>query len=376
MLRQVVIIAVILIFIGILIYISSRSSPDLSVNSQNNKSVNFNEKADSDRCILQSECQGICHWGYCLRLPKTQDEIDAAEYNGGAVTLSNHLFRIERDGLRMPNGGWILSDTNYICDGFQKGTYFVLTEKKIYYHNDSKIIPVATSQIEDENIEKIFIMKNALYALCNFKLYRAFSNTEFKRYYMDTDRNYLEPSWEPIDFFLGRDISDLEFYDCDCASNGDLFLAEKSGTSYSYHNGNWTMSDIAPYKFTLGNGSYSLDSEDVYNRIRLGTKYGHYLGFLGNIVDLVYNDRIIFSITDVWDAIIDPMSPTSVYVLTTDKELRYYRFKNKQSDDYTFDNHKNIDGYSLSWKHLEGTGKMLLKSHHIPWLVTDIETIN
>lgn len=375
---MIIILFVISIIIILLLYRYSARSVKATVvaknNTNDNRTVAFVEQTDSDRCLLASDCQGICHWGHCLPLPKTEEETMAAKYTGGgAVTLTNHLFKIDNKGSRMPKGGWILSDSVQIIDGFQNNSYFILTESGIYYQ-DASIIKICGPKIDDHEIERIFIMKSAIYALCNFRIYRGFSLSQFRHQLRYPDSREWE--WEKVDFLAGKDIADLRFYDSDTALNGDVYLAEKNGTYYCYHNNYWTTGDIATYKFTLSNGSYSLEDDEIPSRIRLGAHYEHRLAFYGSRIELINNNRVIYEINDVWDAVIDPVSGSSVYVMTTDGQLRHYQFVDKDGMDYSFDAHNNIDRYSLEWQPLEGRGKRLIRTKHGVWLITHIETIS
>lgn len=320
-------------------------------------------------------------WDREIIAPQTSDELFITSWNQGSLILNGQIFRLPQ--LDIPAGWWRFSSVVDICDA-PDGGYFILSDA--LYYVDEVIQRIAPARVrislrdeeEGQEIQRVFFYAKALHVLAGQQLYRGLTRHDLNKYYReqrsnDPERFFQYWGWERVQYLRGRDISHLKIHDLSLAEDGALFLVDTEG--HTLLNQAYIQAPAGLSALDRRNGCWLIDSVIIRNyhthysvtkeptRHRYGSSVREYLKFQGQKVSLIHHDQVIFSLKRVKDAIIDPRSPFSVYILTLEGGLRRYSY------------YDNLEKPRLDREFFEAEGERLFRTGDTVWLGSGYDLI-
>lgn len=257
------------------------------------------------------------------------------------LTTNNHALILENGGYYVDSRvQWGISDvldiTDKICDG-----RLVLTVDSIYYVNPmyNKVVKVCNAV----DIIQLFIVNSNVYCVTKHGSICHGSNEKMLQKSMKIE-------WSVMQIFQGLSLSNKKVYKVEvgCGTNYSIFV-QTDDCCYACENGSWSTMELG---HTIGIGSTRTINSSVPDIIKLGKK-GQELHFYGKTVKFVKDDKLIYIVNSVKDAIINPNDPNdAIYVVSKDNTIEYY----------------NRSGYQFSIPGISAIS--LIRSGTTTWLVS------
>ena len=319
-------------------------------------------KYPGESCMGSWDCEkdSFSMGGVASKRPISQHAQIAARYTKTSVGTNEHPFLLNHKGFYMDKSSqWSLSDcvsvTSKMCGG-----RFYLCRGRWYYISDSDfIIEMDKAQIRGKNgveqIRKLFIYGDQLYALSSEKIYCGFGEELFDHTYLTTKykpHSYVIPPaesrrrwvWDEVRHISGKDITASTIYDVDVGlgTNPALFpegwkdphpeqsiaISTNEGECFIYKNGNWRTVPLDPYRTGIVGAATVTKVSDVPNRVRLGYDDQEILFFGRRVVFMKFTQghyQEMYSIDNIHDAVIDVGSKKDgLWTLTRDLKVQRY----------------------------------------------------
>lgn len=309
----------------------------------------------------------LCLWGYPNPLPRSGGEIVGASYNGGSVIMKSHPLRlnIPQDyTLSMRRDWWRLPNTHSIVSGYNPGEYLMLNDKGLWYSTEGDLQHLTTEQFE-----LLFKYKNTPYGLVNGQIRKGLSKIEHERnnrVIYNGDDPYW--NWESVRVLADTDLTDMYIIDVSVAENGEILLVDDRYNTHLINSYNDIDIELESEEYISNTRVIDAGSRKWYHlpvwKIRLGQSSKHFLIFYSHDVALVENDIILYTVSNIRDAIIHPHDKYSI--LTVDKygHIAMYRYGDGKVIDLDSSNRRrqSIDGRASSIQTMVDTGEVFIIS--------------
>lgn len=284
--------------------------------------------------VIYQRGDEICLWGHANPSPVSDLEKSRSSYNGGYIRIDGHPFLYYPNGvMKIHQPWWQFSKSRFFTRGYSihPGHYFIQTDQGLYYISSSSIRLLST-----DIYDKLIFYENVPYILWNGSIYRCMNETTFNtsQFILRTNQWDLEK----INFIGGFDIRFMEIVDMSCALNDELIIVTSIGRIlYIPTSQNSGLINQRSLKSVLrGYSKYQNPLEDIrldvrphirqivtsiknrswkklpIHRIVLGDSIDDLLIFYNHSISIIRNDRNVFSLDGVKDAIVND---DTVYVI-------------------------------------------------------------
>lgn len=293
----------------------------------------------------------ICLWGYANPLPYNREEIAGAAYNGGSIIVNEHPLLLDMNNgnsLSMRREWWQLSNIISIVSGYNEGEYLILNNRGLWYSTNDRLL-----HLTDEVFDMLFKYKDTPYGLIDGQIRKGLSKIEHERnngVIYDGRSPYW--SWEPIRTLASSDLTDMYIVDVSVADNGEVLLVDDSYRTHLINSHHRMYLDLESEEYISNTRTIDIGSRKWYHlpiwKIKLGQSSRHFLIFYSHDVALIENDIILYTVSNIKDAIIHPKDKYSIIVVDKYDYIAMYRYgdSNSKAIDIDSNNRKRypIDG--------------------------------
>lgn len=335
--RRYVVASIVIVTVGLLIvgiYYSKKGDTVQAQQSVTPRRNLYSVYADLNRvdkhCVKGKtyiiDSDSLCLWGHLNPLPRDSKEIEGSSYNGGSIIVRSHPMLLLDGKLSIMRDWWQLPEVVSVISGYNKGEYFILNSQGLWYSAPNRLQHLTT-----DVFDLLFKYKDTPYALVDGQVRKGLSKIEYERnngLIYDGRSPYW--SWEPMRSLASSDLTDLYILDVSVADSGEILVVDDSYTTHLLNSYNKMRIELEDEERIVQ--TRTIVESNRWKRlpiwkVKLGQSSRHFLIFYRHDVALVENDIILYTVSNIKDAVIDPVDKYSIIVVDKYDNIILHRYK-------------------------------------------------